>query len=411
MADAIVDFEEVLDALTKAFGEMGRHVVFGDTRFDGEPFSREDDLLRGEALRYFTRLFAAGLTAEVEFHNPSHPNFTSFLTPWLNWGYPNPDGRYHWTMLSGEHTYRVWGNRGTHHLLDIEVWEGDLSNMNLCSPIGGYRHIHGGKTDLEIAEDGSFEIILSRDEHPGNWVPLPEGKGHIYIREWFYDLATEQPGAYFIECVGATYPPPAPVAADYEDAYRRLIDFLRSQPDFLQRGIDMHYDAPVGTVAFPANLLTMDSGREVAFRNQVYARGTFECEPDEAIIMEVEPPQAQYWIFVLMSNFWEHYDRRGRQISINGSEAVLDSDGKFRAVISHLDPGVPNWLDTYGHVQGLVGGRYNWTETVPEPTLRKVKLAELFDHLPADTARITHEERQAVLRSRLVNARRIGIDA
>jgi hypothetical protein len=72
---------------------------------------------------------------------------------------------------------------------------------------------------------------------------------------------------------------------------------------------------------------------------------------------------------------------------------------------------VPNWLDTYGHVQGLVGGRYNWTETVPEPTLKRVKLAELFDHLPADTVRITHEDRQAVLRSRLINARRIGIDA
>jgi hypothetical protein len=27
--------------------------------------------------------------------------------------------------------YRVWGDRGTHRLLDIEGWEGDLSNMNL----------------------------------------------------------------------------------------------------------------------------------------------------------------------------------------------------------------------------------------------------------------------------------------
>jgi hypothetical protein len=395
---------EVLDDLSAAFAEVGRHVVLDDARVD-------TDLVRGEALRYFTRLFAAGLTAEVEFHDPAYPNLTSFLTPWLNWGYPNPDGRYHWTMLSGEYTYRVWGNRGTHRLLDIEVWEGDLANMNLCSVVGGFRHIAGGKSDLHIEEDGSFEVTLSRDEQPGNWLPLPEGKGHIYIREWFYDLENEQAGKYYIERVGATYPPPAPGVHDHVDGYRRLIAFLRSQPDFLRRGVDQHYASEPGTVAFPASLLTMDSGREVAFRNQVYARGVYECQPDEAVIMEVEPPQAQYWLFVLMSNFWEHFDWRGRQISINGHEAVIDSDGKFRAVIAHADPGVPNWLDTYGHPRGLIGGRYNWTETVPEPTLTTVKLADLFDHLPADTKRTSHEERQAVLRSRLINGRRIGIDA
>ena len=63
--------------------------------------------------------------------------------------------------------------------------------MNLCSPVGGFRSIAGGKSDLEIAEDGSFEVILSREEQPGNWVPLPEGKGHLYVREWYYDLEDE----------------------------------------------------------------------------------------------------------------------------------------------------------------------------------------------------------------------------
>ena len=405
------DFTELLDELTAVLADASREIVFGNQRLEAAPARAETALLRGESLRYFSRLFAVSLTAEVEFYNPAYPNFTSFLTPWLNWGYPNPDGRYHWTMLSGEHSYRVWGNRGSHHLLDIEVWEGDLAELNKCSVVGGYRHIFGGKSDLQIDEDGSFEVILSREAQPGNWIPLPEGIGHMYIREWFYDTETEEPGKYYIERIGANYPPPAPAARDHLDAFRRVVAFLRTQPDFLKRGVDAHYGSPPGIVSFPAGLLSMDEGREVAFRNQVYARGVYACAADEAVIMTVEPPRAEYWLFVLMSNFWEHYDWRGRQVSINGHQAVIDSDGLFRAVIAHTDPGVPNWLDTYGHVQGLIGGRYNWTETTPEPTLRTVPLADLFDHLPADTARIDPADRQAVLRSRLIHGRRIGIDA
>ena len=41
----------------------------------------------------------------------------------------------------------------------------------------------------------------------------------------------------------------------------------------------------------------------------------------------------------------------------------LDSEGVFRAVISHTDPGVPNWLDTAGHTQGIRSLR----PTVPKP--------------------------------------------
>ena len=34
-----------------------------------------------------------------------------------------------------------------------------------------------------------------------------------------------------------------------------------------------------------------------------------------------------------------------RQSSLNDAQAHIDSDGRFRAVISQQDPGVPNWLD------------------------------------------------------------------
>ena len=53
-----------------------------------------------------------------------------------------------------------------------------------------------------------------------------------------------------------------------------------------------------------------------------------------------------------------------------------------RAVISLEDPGVPNWLDPAGFKQGTIYGRWYECDTEPTPTMKRVKLAELHDHLP-----------------------------
>ncbi len=81
--------------------------------------------------------------------------------------------------------------------------------------------------------------------------------------------------------------------------------------------------------------------------------------------------------------------------------ATLSSDGKFRAVIALEDPGVPNWLDPAGYTEGGIYGRWYDCDSEPLPTLKRVKLAELRDHLPADTPVVTPEERAEELRVRV----------
>jgi hypothetical protein len=71
---------------------------------------------------------------------------------------------------------------------------------------------------------------------------------------------------------------------------------------------------------------------------------------------------------------------------------------------------VANWLDPYGHTKGLIGGRYNWTETVPTPTLKTVPFDDLMQHLPPDTRTVSPTERQEQLRRRLINGRRLNLD-
>ena len=76
-----------------------------------------------------------------------------------------------------------------------------------------------------------------------------------------------------------------------------------------------------------------------------------------------------------------------RQSSLNDAQAHIDSDGKFRAVISRLDPGVPNWLDKADYPWGIIQMRWNLASEYPDPTIKKVPFAEVRDHLPARHAR------------------------
>lgn len=393
------DFRALAARLAETIKRRGEEIAFGDKLIT-------DDLLQGEALRYFTRVLSAGLISQLEGNYPDYPSFIKIISPWLNWGYTNPDGTYAFVNLHGDYSYRIFGKRGTAKLFDIEMWDGDIAELSKAVSIGGLRDIVGGKSDMQFEADGSFEVLLSREPQEGNWIQLPEGHAHLYVRQWYYDYENELPGEFYIERIGAKYPRPALTARDHAANFERLISFADTVWAPLKQGIALHYQGEPDVVPFPSGLI----GEGNAFRAQRYSRGRFTLGPNEAIIMEVTPPQAQYWMFGLMSPFWEIYDWLGRQISINGHQAVIDDDGKFRAVIAHQDPGVPNWLDASGHAHGLIAARYNWSEDVPIPTLKTVPFATLKDALPATTRRISAEERSELLRRRLLSQRRRGVD-
>ncbi|MDP3294405.1 MAG: hypothetical protein Q8M37_06645 [Nevskia sp.] len=110
----------------------------------------------------------------------------------------------------------------------------------------------------------------------------------------------------------------------------------------------------------------------------------------------------------MCSHFREARDYHLRQTSLNGHQAQIDEDGIFRAVISHGDPGIANWLDAGGHEQGLLAIRYYEPDSTPIPTMRRVKLTELRDSLPASTPAISADRHQKTLRDRAWAVARLG---
>jgi hypothetical protein len=128
--------------------------------------------------------------------------------------------------------------------------------------------------------------------------------------------------------------------------------------------------------------------------------GPFACGRDEAVLLEFPVPRCRLWSVALCDFWWQSLEFGQRQTSLNGHWTTLDSDGVFRGVIAHEDPGVPNWIDTEGCDRGTLAVRFLFAEATPKPTLRAVPLADLRDHLPEDTPRVTPEQRSAVLARR-----------
>jgi hypothetical protein len=363
-------------------------VVYADPRV-------VSDQARAEGLRYLTRILAGGIPLTMEATDPDFPKLVQFLSPAIQFGLPAADCCYHWATVAGGRTYRVSGTRGSARLFDIETRENHMAQLAQWTLLDR-------RADFEIDADGSFEVILSTDERSGNWLRLPDGPGNIVIRQYFYDWLTEEPADLRIECLDAEYPPRPRGTTDVAAGLELLTRWVMTIPAACRHAVEGHYTAPDDALEF----VPLDFG----WADLLYGKGHYRCAPDEAVIVEVTPPEAPYWNLQLLSHYWEALDWYDRQTSINGHQAQLDSDGVFRAVIAHTDPGVPNWLDTAGRTDGLLAARYFRAASTPIPCLRTVPLEKLRTELPSDTPQVTPDERQVSLRARAASVRRRRCD-
>ncbi|MEE9608679.1 MAG: DUF1214 domain-containing protein [Myxococcota bacterium] len=349
---------------------------------------------RAEGFRYLTRLLAGGITVCVEHADPDYPEFGRMLDHTMKWGLDAPDCLYLYASVRGDASYRISGQRGGAHHIDIQVNYGHFASGSIAS-WGTISSLNG--LELEVERDGSFELTLSAEQRAGNWLRLAPNAEFVLVRQYFADWENEHPADIAIERLGAAYPPPAPRSDQIAARLERLSMWL-------ERGGALWEQMSRGFLAMPANTLvvhrTQDSDQRVGMRGQAYGIGNFRCDPDEAVIVEFVPPGCHHWSVSLANWYWESLDFASRQSSLNGHQARLDGDGVFRGVIAHRDPGVPNWLDCAGQQQGSIAARFLLAESAPEPALRRVPWGELRSQLPAETPRVEPAEREALLARR-----------
>lgn len=330
------------------------------------------------------------------FHaTPEHPDWAPLWNPVFTLQ-PNPDDIYLYSPLRGDLHYTVSGNRGTVKILSFTTQRFMSGMVDDISQIGGHNEID----DSQICFDanGDFELLFSAERpagHTGNWAPIhPEATG-MMVRLRSYDWEGEIDPVLSIECLDDV--PPKPRLTP-----QQIINGIREMAKFPVRKTRSYYRLQ-NSVKERVGFNVFEPIRmKGALAKQVYWPACFQLNDDDALIIETElPAQRPYWNIQLNDPLFNALEYVYRLSSLNGHTAKISSDGKFRAVISLVDPGVPNWLDPAGYNEGGIYGRWFDCDTNPTPIIKRVPLAELRNHLPADTAAVTPEQRKEELRRRV----------
>lgn len=332
-----------------------------------------------------------------------YPGFHTYFDPmFYTWAGLVPDFYYRSALkLDGARTYRIRGHRGTTRMLLLQVESGFWPDApERMRTLGNY-----DIDALKVEPDGTFEIVVSATPHEGNWFPLdPQSRSNcILVREAFYDW--EHEGATELSIELADGLPSGPWVEDEATYAERLDDALRCMRypvRYFSGSITDNVVKAVGYHAFHAP--TFGGGASSA---ATYNIAAYDLAPDEALIIESEIPDPKYWGVMLTDGWTQTVDYVFHQSSLNGHQARLDSDGKFRAVVSQRDPMVPNWLDPVDSLRGQVQVRWYYAQRAATPIARKVRFDEIRDYLPADTPSVGPDARAAALsvRRRAVHAR------
>ena len=352
----------------------------------------DDAATRADGIRYLTTLLRNALDVAIEDLDPLRPT-VRWMDRRNKFGWDCPDALYATIPVSEHATYCLTGRRGNVHFYGFQVAAGIRTLANADAD------------DFALDADGRFEVILGGAARDGNWIPLEPGARWVFVRQFFYDWSREEPAPLWIDRIDGGAPSTPSGLLDPASFARRL--------DAVATNVEASVELWLGTVlalrerflnAFPADAF---GGTAMgAMKHQAAGTCYYRVRPDEALLIEVPVPRAKYWS-VDLCNFWlESLDFASHQSSLNGHQASVDGDGVFRAVVTHDDPGVANWLDPVGHAEGSLIYRWNMAEDTPIPTIRLLAREQLAGALPPDTRHIAPADRAHTIEKRREGVRR-----
>ncbi|SFR90561.1 DUF1214 domain-containing protein [Sphingomonas jatrophae] len=371
------DFCEVLKV-------AGRHLdTFGDA---------PSDLDRAEYYRFLTRLARSSFERLVENGEPTRPRLRDMV--WRqSINVQTVDQDHLMCQFDEARDYRITGTRGTIPYFVMAVlsapapadpgsrdWAAEgLAGLKAFDPSNLKTQGFLGSQQIAVADDGSFEVILSQnDPGPGSaWLKLAPDTNCILIRLVWSDRATEVAPAMTIERID--HAPPVPLtpelmANNLAWAGQAVLGYAELVRNWWQ-GNQGNFASKLNRLDYSRAQYLSNGGvpdRHVAF-------GGWEKPLDEVLVLEFTPPPCEYWNFQLCNMWQENLDTfEDGNGWVNNYAHVAEPDGRVRIVIAERDPGIGgNWINSFGHDKGIWGLRFVRTETTPPVKLWRVPLAAL----------------------------------
>lgn len=369
--------------------------------FSAEPAAAKPDGRKTLQRTVDEMTYLAALSA-ANNSDPAHPKLTWTLTaphvsagkkiPGSGAGFDNPDNVYRMITVDGASRYEISfrAKRPVPKNYSIYLYDtvmGDGSKRNFDEALAGYR-----EDEIKADADGSFKVTVDGDPANGrvNHMQSPADGRCILFRNMLDDWSTQNPFEVVIKRVAG---PGLKESSDKELAQyaaRILKGTTNTILGFLR--------ANFAHVAEP-NSASKPFSRGGGWGYS--ARGTFKLADDEALLVTVTTPPDQYLGFQL-TDVWTHsVESIHANGSLNNTQAEPNDDGSYTYVISLLDPGIRNWLDTDGLHEGEFLIRW---QDLPAATaadaIREVKLVKLADLpvlLPSGMTKVTLQQRKVQL--------------
>jgi hypothetical protein len=349
-----------------------------------------------EGLRFLSQVLADSLSAQLGRPDHDGPFVSRFLDEFMAYGIPNTDNAYLYSYLNGNSTYRLTGNtHGRQFILSSASGEYTYWGMAQIAELDS--------SEIERNLDGSFEVILGPQPQPGNYFQLDPATTLLMIRDYFEEW-DDEPAWFYLECLDDGFAPS--VECHEPAAVSRRIARVGEQFAWNSRFWTEYPDRWRG--GEPNNFAVTDRPDMVSKTLLDYRVGWVRLQPDEALIIEIDPPPDAYWAIQLYSRWGLPLDPAIAQSTLNSRQVVPDADGRIRIVACTDDPGVANWLDMRGHEAATVWYRLKPADGIDVPTTRLLRRSEILAALP-DAKQVSAPERRTALAHRQRSASRRGL--
>jgi hypothetical protein len=324
-----------------------------------------------EGYRHLIRMLRMGFEVSYEYADPMHPQLAPAYCATMLADGVTPDARYHHAFINGSATYSINGKLGTAPLIEFAVYTGKIGLQDASQQRGVLT-----ERELVVTEDGTFELVLSPEEHAGNWICTTPEINYLLIRQYAHDWRVTKGATFEIRREGAPSHRPPPGLEEVRVALMKTADFVMRAPHFWAAVVDRRAEGEpnmfhpiVGEES--ANSPTMPVGHQFSF-------GFFRLAPDEALIVELRPSDVPYWGLNLTNYWMEPLYFEDHRSHINNRTVVYEPDGSVRIMISDRPGDVPNWLDTQGHREGTMIFRWSRSrDPIPPIASKVVKIQEL----------------------------------
>lgn len=333
-----------------------------------------------EGFRSVTRMASLVLEHVVEKGDPAFPVLFSSQNPWSKLIGDNPDTNYYFASLDPRYEYRLWGNKGNAPYVGLTFGTDIFRGTAVEGDTGTRGQAYLDQFESDAA--GNFEVILSADRKPGNWVELREGTAHVAVRETFPDRSQARPAELHLERITDERPPELSpeVFAERLDAAGSFLMWIMHAVTSVWELSKENMNVIVGA---PGSAAVEEQESEVSSHSDTdmyYQTGHWKFEAGQAWVVKILPPPNDYayWGLVIANPWLESHDYFRTTTFVTNETGVKNEDGSMTIVVAQEDPGVPNWLDCGSRLEGYVILRWILAgDQVPDPECRVVPLADV----------------------------------